>query len=199
MSLPTPSFAKFACLTALLAIASPALAADEPPKPQPFQHRVFGLFSPDREADLKQTAERIAAVNMNVKLIAVDYAKGMATFEYDPKKEFPGAKPEQVIERLNNLLRDNSNSTFSLQPELKLPREKLQKLELAVVGLDCKACSFAAYQTVMRLEGVEQCEVLFRETRVTAWVDASKIDKAKIEMALKEKGLKIRMPEEAKK
>ena len=81
----------------------------------------------------------------------------------------------------------------------KLPREKLQKLELAVVGLDCKACSFAAYQTVMRLEGVEQCEVLFRETRVTAWVDASKIDKAKIEMALKEKGLKIRMPEEAKK
>lgn len=187
------------CLTALVSvaligtIAASSFAADEAPKPQPFTYRIFGMFSPDREADLKETAEKLT----NIKLIAVDYAKAEATFEYDPKKAFPGAKPEQIEERLGNQLRDASRSTFQIKPKLAMPRESLQKLEIAVVGLDCKACSFAAYQAVMRLEGVEQCEVIFKQEKLTALVDGSKTDKAKIETRLKEMGLKIR--EEAKK
>lgn len=190
-----PFVAYLASIAVISFLSAATFAADAPPMPKPFTFRIFGMFAPEREAELKETAEKL----MNVKLVSVDYAKAEATFEFDPAKAFPGAKPEQVEERLGNQLRDASHSTFQFKKKLEMPRESLQKIEIAVVGLDCKACSFAAYQAVMRLEGVEQCEVVFRQEKLTALVDGSKIDKAKIETRLKEMGLKIREPGAEKK
>jgi hypothetical protein len=36
------------------------------------------------------------------------------------------------------------------------PAEKLTRIEIAVAGLDCKACSFVAYQSVAKIDGVRQ-------------------------------------------
>src|SRR5262245_28143014 len=97
--------------------------------------RIYGLFSPDREVDLRQVMQKVP----NVTLVSVDFEAGEATFEYDIKKAFGSPKPEQIPERLNNMIRSVSNSTFGVKPLSTIPRDKLERLEIKVYGLDCKA------------------------------------------------------------
>ena len=61
-----------------LFVATHSFAADDKPaEPQPVKHRVTGLFSPDREADLKKVfAEKIP----EVKLVSVDPRRGYLDF-----------------------------------------------------------------------------------------------------------------------
>ena len=78
---------------------------------------------------------------------------------------------------------------FSLRT---IATDKLKRIEIPIVGLDCKACSLAAYEIVARLKGVEQAQASFKEGRVTVLVDAEKIDQAEIEAALKQRGVTIK-------
>jgi copper chaperone CopZ len=150
-----------------------------------FKHQVTGLFCPEREADLKTTFEKIK----EVKLAAVDYKSAIATLQYDPAVAFPGAKPEQVLERLDNLLRSASQQTFGVRPLRTTPDDKLTLIEIPVVGLDCKACAWAAYGAVYKLEGVEQATASFKEGKITALIDPAKTDRTKLEAALKQRGV----------
>lgn len=43
----------------------------------------------------------------------------------------------------------------------------------------------------LRLEGVEQATASFKNGLVTAWIDASKTDRAKLEMELKQRGVEV--------
>jgi copper chaperone CopZ len=142
--------------------------------------RVTGLFSPDREADLREVMLKIP----DAKLISIDYANAEAVFEYDPTKSFDKAKPEKIPERLDNAVRTNSNSTFAIKPLSTIPKDKLQKIEIGVVGLDCKGCAFAAYESVARIEGVEQATASFKDGLVTAKVDPEKTNRGALEEAL---------------
>src|SRR5262249_21115946 len=112
-------------------------------------------------------------------------------FEYDPAKSFPGVKSEDAPRRLHELLRSASGHTFGIKPLRSLPLEKLRLVEIAVEGLDCKACSLAAYEAVYMLEGVERATASFREGRVTALIDPAKTDRAKLEAALKKRGVEV--------
>ena len=69
--------------------------------------------------------------------------------------------------------------------------EKLTLVEIPVVGLDCKACCLGAYEAIYRLEGVEQATASFKDGLVTAWIDASKTDRAQLETALKQRGVEV--------
>jgi len=170
-----------------LVVAAVALAADKPAAPAPFKHQVTGLFSPDREADLREAAKNL----VGIKLVSVDFETAEAVFEYDPAV-FKGAKPDQLIQRFDNQLKQASGNHFGIKPLCAAGADKLKKIEIAVVGLDCKACSFAAYDAVARLKGVENATASFKAGLVTARVHPDMIDRAQIEAALKLKGVAIR-------
>jgi copper chaperone CopZ len=165
-------------------------SADETTPTYPTRFRVTGLFQPDREDDLRTIFEKLP----ELRLVAIDFEKAEATVEYDPKSAFPGAKPEQVTERLDQKVRSASNSTFGIRPLSAVPRDKLVKIEIPVLGLDCKACSFAAYKAVAEIEGVEQARASFKDGRVTAWIDESKTSRAALEQSLKQREVIVNPP-----
>lgn len=142
--------------------------------------RVTGLFSPDREADLREVMLKIP----DAKLVSIDYASAEAVFEYEPNKAFDKAKPDKIAERLDNAVRTNSFSTFGIKPLSITPKEKLQSVEIGVVGLDCKGCALAAYECVARIDGVEQATASFKAGLVTAKFDPEKTNRAALEEAL---------------
>jgi len=163
------------------------LADDAAP---PIKHQITGLFATDREADLREACAELP----NIKLISIDFANAEATFAYDAKKAFPGAKPDQIVQRLDNLLRQASRGTFGAKPLRTLPLDKLQAIEIGVAGLDCKACALAAYESVYKLEGVERATASFRAGKVTALIDPTKTERSKLAAALRLRGVAVQEP-----
>ena len=102
---------------------------------------------------------------------------------------FPKAKPADVIARLDERVRNLTNHTFGIKAVSAVPKEKLVRVEIAAAGLDCKACCLAAYEIVAKIDGVEQATASFKEGRITARIDPAKTEKAKLEAALKERGV----------
>ncbi|HSJ01745.1 MAG TPA: heavy metal-associated domain-containing protein [Verrucomicrobium sp.] len=175
-----------ASMLLLLASAGPLHAEEAQPATGTVSvtYRVTGLFSPDREADLKASLEQQLP---DIQLASVDYPHGEAAFRYDPALAFKGVKPADILKRFDEKLRTASSGTFGIQPRFTIAPEKLVRVEIPVVGLDCKACSFAAYETVAKLEGVAQATASFREGLVTALIDPGKTNKEALEEALRKK------------
>jgi hypothetical protein len=160
----------FAFAFCLVAVSSAFGADDKPMSPQTIKYQITGLFMKEREQDLREAVEKIP----QVKLLAIDYANSEATFELDPAKVFTNAKPEQFVERFDNLLKSASNHTFGVRPLRRVASDKLKLIEIPVAGLDCKTCCLAAYETIHKLDGVERATASFREGLVTALVDPAK-------------------------
>lgn len=176
-------------LTVAIALfASIATAEDKPKAVEPIKHQITGLFSTEREADLREAFKELP----EFKLVSIDFKNAEASFEYDPAKVFPNAKPEQVIERFDNLLRQASRHTFGIKPLRSLPKDKLTLIEISVVGLDCKGCCLGAYDAIYRLPGVEMATASFKLGRVTALVNPEKIDRVELETALKQRGVQLK-------
>lgn len=170
-----------------LLLLFPVLASADDKKPEKVTYRVTGLFAPDREKDLRLAFEDIP----DVKLVAVDFEEAEVTVEFDPAKAFPGAKPDKWAEQLDQKLRQATRSTFGVKPRRTVPRDKLEKIVIPAGGLDCKACCLAAYESVAAIDGVYQATASFKEGKVTALIDPTKTDRAKLEDALRKKGVKI--------
>lgn len=172
-----------------LALPLSAQAVDPPAAGPRVKHQIAGLFCPERVDDFRQLcAEKLA----RFKLVSVDYERAEATFEYDPAREFPGANPTQVIERFDNELRNVSKHTFGAKPLRVTPDDKLQRVELSIEGLDCKACSLACYEIIARLNGVEQATASFKTKTATALIDPAQISRAEIEAALRQRGVTVK-------
>ena len=179
-----------ACLALMpaLLLAVTAAAEDKPaPKPERLTYRVTGLFSKDREADLRESFQELP----DFKLVAIDFDNAEVTLEFAPDKLFPGQKPERVTELVNDKVRSVTHSTFGVKPRSTLARDKLKEVVIPVAGLDCKACCLAAYEIVAQVDGVVQATASFKEGRVTAKVDPSKADQAKLEEALRKRGVAV--------
>ena len=155
-----------------------------------FTYRVLGLFSPDREKDLC----RVFVDLPDFRLIAVDFDDAEITIEFTPAKALPGQKPEKFVELVDQKLRSASRGTFGVAPRRNVPRDKLKLIVIPVSGLDCKACCLAAYEAIARIDGVVQATASFKDGRVTALIDPKKTDRAKLEEALRKKGVDVRGP-----
>ncbi|MBL8798414.1 MAG: hypothetical protein JNM56_31250 [Planctomycetia bacterium] len=177
-----------AALLGLLLAVTTSSADEKPPAVKTAKHQVTGLFMKEREQDLREIIEQLP----QIKLGSIDYAHAEAVFEYEPAKAFPGAKPEQIVERFDNLLRGASKSTFGIKPLRTMPLDKLQRVEIPIAGLDCKACCLAAYESVYKLPGVESATASFRDGLLTALIDPEKTDRAKLEEALKKRGISLK-------
>lgn len=149
---------------------------------------VFGLFMPERVDAFRAVMAEVA----EAKLLEVNFDTAQAKLAYDAESQLlRGATPEQVVERLNNRVRQGSRSLFGLQSPSSLPREKLELVEIPIVGLDCPACSLAAYEILARVDGVEQATANFRTGRATAWIDPARTDRAKLVQALEQRQVKV--------
>jgi len=151
---------------------------------------LFGVFSPDREKDLR----KITDTWTDIKLDSIDFKHAEGVFVFDAEKLFPKAKPDAIITNLDNKLRAASNSTFGIKPLSTVAKEKLVRIEIAVVGLDCKACSFAAYNIIASIDGVVQATSSFKEGLITALIDPNKTQKAVLEETLKKHNVTIKQP-----
>jgi hypothetical protein len=150
--------------------------------------RITGLYSPDRREDLNEAAKKMSGATLS----EVDYDNGEVTFACDPALLPKNAKPEQILSHLDNQLRNASNHTFGLKPLCAVPRDKLQRVEIAVGSLDCKACAFGLYLAVSGVPGVEQAFANAKEGLVVAWLDPEKADRAKVVEALKKREIRVK-------
>jgi len=175
-------FARLALGSCLLCVSLTSARAET------FKHRITGLFAPDREADLREALSDIPTI----KIVRIDFATAEGTFEYDPKQAFPGAKPQQILERFDSLVKNATHHTFGIKPLSQTPPEKLTPIEIAVVGLDCKACSLGAYEAIFKIDGVERATASFREGRVTALIDPARTNRAALETALVNRGVTLK-------
>lgn len=171
-------------LAILLALATLPAPDDKPAKDERVTYRLLGLFSKDREKDLKLAFEDLPEFT----LVSVDFENAEVTLAFAPGKLFPGQKPDRVAELVNDRVRGASGHTFGIKPRRTVPREKLERVEIAAGFLDCKACCLAAYEAVAALDGVEQATASAKEGRVTALIDPKRTDREKLEAVLKQKG-----------
>jgi len=170
-------------LALVLALLAPAEA-------QPVKHRITGLFSREREADLREVVKKMG----DVSIVEIDFDRAEVTFSYDAAKLFPKTKEKDLLERFDNLLRSSSASTFGAKPLCITPQDKLTRVEIGVLGLDCKACALSAYESIFKIDGVEQATASFKEGRVTALIDPAKTNRAALEEALKKRNVTLKQP-----
>ncbi|MEQ8787592.1 MAG: hypothetical protein RIC55_14910 [Pirellulaceae bacterium] len=178
-------------LTAFGVAAQPADAdAEKPAGGESFTYRVTGLFQPDRADDLAV----LVGETPGIELVSVNYDRSEATFHFDVATVFPGAKPDQILGRLENVVRTNSRGTFGILPRCTLSEDEIEKVEIAVVGLDCKGCSLGAYNAVYRIDGVERATASFKVGLVTCWIDPTKTNRAALEAELVKKRVPLKQP-----
>lgn len=159
------------------------------------RHRIIGLSEPSREHDLREQLKTLPGVE----LVSLDLTTTEATFRYDMTKLIPGFNPkkppdpEAITRRLDELLRTASQGTFSLKPPATLPADKLERIALQIGVLDCKACRYAAYIAIAKLDGVEHATVS-EAALLTAWIDPAKTNRAALEAALKKARIELAAP-----
>jgi len=169
-------------LCAMILCSLPARAEE-----QTGTYRLLGLSAAEREADLREVLKAVP----DVALVSLDAAKSEVTLRYEVEKLFPAAKPKQspapdkIIERISSLIGRESRNTFTLTARSTVSADKLTKVEIPIGVLDCKACRYAAYQAVAKLDGVERATVSATPSAVIAWIDATKTKREALEEALK--------------
>jgi hypothetical protein len=179
---------------ALLFVALSSAAADDKPsaKVERVTYRVTGLFSPEREKDLRAGFEALP----DFKLIAVNFDEAEITVEFAPAELWPGEKPARVAELIDDKVRGATGHTFGVKPRRQIARDKLRQVVIPAAGCDCKACCLAAYEAVAALDGVYQATASFKDGRVTALIDPATTDRAKLADALRKKGAALGKPDE---
>lgn len=178
----------FALLAMLAAV--PALGADPPMQPERLTVRVLGLFAPSRETALREGLKQLPELT----LVDLSYAEGELTVEFLRGKAFPGSKPEQLIERLNDKIRSVTYHTIGVTARTTVPRGKLSVLVIPVTGCDCAACNLAAAEAIEKLNGVDRVTASFKDGKVTARTDPTRIRRETLEDALKRIGVTLGRP-----
>jgi copper chaperone CopZ len=159
------------------------------PEPQTFKYRVTGLFDRERENDLREAVKKMT----DVSIVSIDFESAEVSFSYDPAKFFEkGTKEKDWLERFDGRLRQASSHTFGAKALCTTPREKLTRIEIGVIGPDCKGCCLAAYEYVAKIEGVEQATASFKDGLVTALIDPAKTNRAALEDALKKRQVHLK-------
>ncbi len=132
---------------------------------------------PERVETLKSLLVDFPEVAMQ----KVDFDTAEMTLTYDPECElFRNANPDQLVERIHDRISQLSRSTLGAKVRSNTPRDKWERVEFPIYGLDCMACSLAVYQIMIRSEGVEQATASFREGKAVAWIDPTRIDRARL-------------------
>lgn len=154
---------------------------------QNVRHRITGLFSREREDDLREAVKQLP----EVAIVAIDFDTAEVTFSYDTAKLFPKVKEKDLLERFDSLLRSNSRHTFGARALCAVPKDKLVRVEIAVAGNACKGCDLSAYESIAKIDGVEQATASFKDGKVTALIDPAKTSRVALVDALKKRNVVV--------
>lgn len=158
------------------------------PKVERVTYRITGLFAREREKDLRAGFADLAP---DFKLVALNFDEAEVTIEFAPAKHWPGQKPERVAELVNDKVRGATNYTFGIKPRRDIARDKLQLATIPANGCECKGCNLAAYEAVAAVDGVYWATASFKDGKVAVLFDPAKTDRAKLEDALRKKGVDL--------
>lgn len=157
--------------------------------------RVVGFSHPEREADFRQVIEGLPGLG----LVDLKIDQAEVTLRYDRAKLFPNVKPDQsitpdkLIAQLDQLIGQASNRTFAVTARLAIGDDQLAREEIQVGLLDCKACRYAAYEAVAKLDGVARAAVSSETGLLTVWMDAGKVNRDALIESLKK--ARVALPE----
>jgi copper chaperone CopZ len=153
----------------MLLTAGCAMAGDAKP-PTTATFKILGLCYPERVEDLRA----VMRGREDIQLVSVDYEHGLATFSVDHGKV--------SSENIGNII---GAKGFGIRPESHVPADHLVRVDIGVIGLDCKGCALGTYNAIGSIDGVERATVSYKEGRVTAFIDSSKTSQMVLEEALK--------------
>lgn len=152
------------------------------------QLRVLGLFSSERIPAFEEIMKRFP----EVKLTAVDFETAVASIKFASQCDlFRNANTAQIVERMNNQIRQLSAGLFSVRPVGDTDRSSLKQVSFTIVGLDCQACSLAVQDILESTEGVIHATASFRNRLATAWIDPNKTTRANLEAKLVQRGVTL--------
>lgn len=174
--------ARLLCAAVLLSCAGVARAGEtKPPEvkgPQTRTVRILGLCTPEREKDLREVVE----TQPKVKLESINYARAEATFSYNTKEFGHDSLPHLIGAR-----------GFWVKETPRPPDDKLVTLEIPIQILDCAACCLGTYNSISKIDGLEQATV-DRKGKVVAVIDPTKTNREALEKAMKNAGVGIPEP-----
>jgi len=171
---------------AILALAALPFPAEAEVKT--VKHRITGLFDKDRENDLREAVKKLT----DVAVVSIEFDVAEVTFSYDPAVLFKGTKEKDYLERFDNLLKQASSHTFGVRPLCTTPKEKLTRIEIGIASLDCRACGLSIYESVAKIDGVEQATASVKDGQLTALIDPDKTNRAALLEALKKRQVTIK-------
>ena len=150
-------------------------------------YKVTSFFMPEREAAIREAFE---SAHEGLKVKALDFKTSTITLQFAPNLVVPraGKNLDTQLATLNQMIRGQTKGLIAIS-ELPSHDTELLEVTIPVAGLDCIGCSYAAYDAVQKLEGVEYCIASFKEGRVFCRYDSTKTDPRKMEAAL----LKLRI------
>lgn len=200
-AIPVREQNRFLMTNTLSPVASPALrtlpvASEELPRPNhefdgahEVRLRLLGLFIPEQLGSFRRQLEKFPEARVE----AVDYETAEVTLRYAAESDmFRNATPLQVVERLNDRIRQLSQGIFSVKPLGKVPHSDLQRIEIPIIGLDCHACSLAVHEILTQVEGVEHATASFRDGCGVAWVNPATVSRETLVQALRQRNVTIK-------
>ena len=150
--------------------------------------RLLGLFIPEQAESFRRQLEQFSEVRVE----ALDYEAAEVTLRYAAASDmFRNATPSQVVERLNDRIRQLSRGIFSVKPLGEVPHAGLERIEIPIVGLDCHACSLAVHDILTQVEGVEHATASFHDGCGVAWVNPAMVSRESLVRALRQRGVTI--------
>jgi len=114
-----------------------------------------GLFSPDRETAVRTGLEKLP----DIKLVSLDFEHAEGVFSYDPAVAFKGTKPDDLTKRFDERIRNATHHTLGIAALITTPHDKLTRIGIPAIGLDCQACALADYEAIYKIDGVTAATV----------------------------------------
>ncbi len=175
------------CLFVFLAAGTTRMRAGE----ETVTYRVVGLSHPEREEDLRRTVAAVPGVILE----GLDFGRAEITLRCDAAQLMPGAQegervpPEKMLEVIGKRVSEVSSGTFRVTSRWEGDEDSLERMEVPVGLLDCKACRYAVYLAAAKIEGVARAVVDSERGVLVAWIDPERTGRGALVEALKRVGV----------
>ena len=154
-------------------------------------YQITSFFIPERADAIRKSFE---SLHEDLHVVKLDFPTASVTLRFDPAVVMPraGNNPKTQFVVLNQMMRGHTQGLIALS-ELSsvVPKEHLAEITIPVAGLDCIGCSYAAYEAVRRVDGVQYAIASFKDGRVFCRYDDVKTNPRQLKEALMKKRIPL--------
>lgn len=155
-----------------------------------WRYRVTGFFMPERAEAIRKSFKEL---HEDITVARLDFDTATVTLRFDPSIVVPrgGRNSATQFAVFNQMLRGQTKGVIALLPRSEVPQEQLREVAIPIAGLDCIGCSYAAYETVRRVDGVDYAIASFRDGRVVVRYDSKKTSDQELVAALQKRQISL--------